>query len=186
MDFKLEEPRRQSKTGKKEDNEIREIFFQHWKKMRNQTEAVVGEINGWRTRMINEINTYADGQIRYLETIYTRQRTIFNQKREENISIAKALYQSKADNLFKELCNACHLLEFQVAQLEDVQYQIQRPRVIAVEEQTKENTENQSTMHTHQTSARRSQSMTNHTNAVKKDQNADSRSSYRTASHTKG
>ncbi len=192
MDFKLAEPCRRSKTGKKEENEIREIFYEHWEKMKSQTEAVMNDINAWRLRTNNEINAYADEQIRKLQTIYSRQRAIFDQEREEKISIAKNFHQSKSnypstvDDTFNELCKTWRSLEFQVAQLEHSQYQIPRPRVIAIGDQTQGNKQNQSNTHTHGFEDRRVKSTINETNVSEKDRDNNSRSSVQSRSNETG
>jgi hypothetical protein len=189
MDFKLVEPCRRSKTGKKEENEIREIFYEHWEKMKNQTEAVMNDINAWRSRMNNEINAYADEQIRKLQTIYNHQRAIFDQERDEKISIAKNFHQSKSnspstvDDTFNGLCGTWRLLEYQVAQLENVQYQIQRPRVIPIGDQTQGNKQNQSNTHAHGFEYRRAKSMINNTNVTEKHGSSNSRSCFESLSN---
>jgi hypothetical protein len=164
------------KKGKKEDNEIRQIFFEHWEKIKNQTETVMNDINAWRSRMITEINTYANEQIHALEAIYNHQREIFDQKRDENISIAIDLQKSKGNDVFEDLCKVCRLLQYQVARLEDVQYQTQRPRVIAIEDQTEGSTQNQSNTHAAGSQGSRMESTTNKTNVMEKDGSNSSRS----------
>jgi hypothetical protein len=176
MEFKLDEPCRHSKTGKKEDNEIREIFYGHWKKMKNQTETVMNDVNAWRSRMTNEINTYADKQIRALEVIYNRQREIFDRKRDEKISIAVDLRKSKTNDAFEDLYNACRLLQYQVARLEHVQHEIKRPRVIAIRNQAEGSTQNQSNTHAHESEDSRMESTTNKTNVTEKRGSNSSRS----------
>jgi hypothetical protein len=182
MDFKLVEPCRRSKTGKKEENDIREIFYEHWEKMKNRTKLVMDGINTWRSQTIDEINTYAEQQIRQLQIIYNHQREIFDQERDEKISIAKSFQQSKSNSpstvndTFNGLCGTWRLLEFQVAQLENVQYQIQRPRVIAIGDQTQGNKQNQSNTHAHGFEDRRAKSMINNTNVTEKHGRSNSRS----------
>jgi hypothetical protein len=192
MSFNFDEPCRRSKTGKKEENDIREIFYEHWEKMKNQTKVALDGINAWRSQTIDEINTHADEQIRQLQTIYSRQRAIFEQKREENISSAKLFQQSKsnsqsnANDTFNEVCNVCRSLEFQVAQLEHIQYQIKRPRVIPIGDQGRGNKQNQSNTHAHGFEDRQARSTINKTNMPEKDRDNNSRSSVQSQSNGTG
>jgi hypothetical protein len=147
MNIVLTDPIRYSYISNREGNEIREIFYQHWEKMKNQMKGVIDEINMWRFRSIQDINSYANEQVRILQADYNHQRDIFDQKREENLGIAKAYHQTKQTNLFKELIIACRSLEFQVAQLVYIRNQNNRPKVITVEDETR--TKKQDTTNRH-------------------------------------
>jgi hypothetical protein len=118
------------------ENEIREIFFQHWEKARDQMTATVNEIDAWRHKFIAYINNHADEQIRNLGDDYDRQRLSLDEKREENLDTTRAYYGAQNVELFNELRNACRSLAFQVAQLEYVNGTMNGPRVITVQEQT--------------------------------------------------
>ncbi|CAF3161888.1 unnamed protein product [Rotaria sp. Silwood2] len=133
----LAEPCRQSRSSGKEENEIRKIFYQHWEKLKNRMEEDIVGINEWRSRSIQEIKSYADEQIRILKFDYDNQRRIFDEKRTQNLELAKVYRESREKELFSELCTACQSLQFQVAQLENVVYEKSRPKVITVEEQMK-------------------------------------------------
>jgi hypothetical protein len=133
----LDKPCRHSINSSREENEIREIFHNHWERMKIQMKTTIDDINKWRSQSIEEINQYADKQVRILKNYYDQQRTIFDKSRDENLDAAKAFHTSKQSHLFNELRNACGLLQFQVAQLETVWAQEERPRVITPEEQTR-------------------------------------------------
>jgi hypothetical protein len=132
MNIDLTDPIRHSFVSNKEENEIREIFYRHWEKMKNQMKIVINGISEWRSRSILDINSYADEQIHILQADYNQQRGIFDKKREDNLGIAKSYHQAKRTDLFNELRIECQSLEFQVAQLEYVQNQNKRPWVITV------------------------------------------------------
>ncbi|CAF5162282.1 unnamed protein product, partial [Rotaria sp. Silwood1] len=95
----------------------------------------IEKISSWRSQSIQEIKSYADEQIRILKADYDHQRRIFDEKRVENLELAKVYHSSKQKELCDELYNACRSLDFQVTQLEYVVIQQQRPKVIAIEEQ---------------------------------------------------
>jgi hypothetical protein len=183
MVFDFGEPGRHKIRGNKEENEIREIFYQHWEKMKNSTKMIIDEINKWRSRTIDKINMHADEQLRRLQIDYDRQRAIFDKKREDTISIAKAYSQSKANDQFKDLYNECRLLEFQVAQLEFLRDQSQSPRVIIVEDQRRGNKPNHSNTHAPVFDDRRVRSMMDNTNATEKHGGNNSRSSFQSPSN---
>jgi hypothetical protein len=134
MSIVLNDPSRFTLFGSKEEDKIREIFYQHWEKMKNQMKMIIDVINMWRSQSIEAINSYAAEQIRILQTDYSQQRGIFDQKLEENVETANAYHKTKQIDPFQELCIACRSLEFQLAQLEYVQNQNERPKVITVEE----------------------------------------------------
>ena len=48
MNIDLSDPTRYQFMSSKEENEIREIFHQHWEKMKNQVKAVLNGISVWR------------------------------------------------------------------------------------------------------------------------------------------
>lgn len=134
MVFQLVDPRRSIRMGNKEENEIREIFFRHWEKMKSQIQENINEINNWCGRNILKIEQYSKDQISRLQIDFKRQRAAFDQSRKEHLEIAKAYSEKKADEPLKDLYNACKKLEFQVAQLGYVQYKTKYPMVQTVED----------------------------------------------------
>jgi len=135
MNIVLDDPSRSTFFGSKEENKIREIFYQHWEKMKNQMKMIIDIINTWRSQTIDAINSYAAEQLRILQADYSQGRSIFDQKLEENVEIAKAYHQTKQIDPFQELCMQCRSLQFQLAQLDYVQNHNECPKVITVEEQ---------------------------------------------------
>jgi hypothetical protein len=85
---------------------------------------------------IQQVNTDTHEQMRILKDDYDGQRLVFDRMRGEHLETITAYNALKQSDLFHELRDACQLLEFQVAQLEYVKNEIQRPKVIVVEEQT--------------------------------------------------
>ena len=138
MVFQLADPRRNILMGNKDENEIREIFYKHWDKMKNQIQEKIDEITKWRSRNILRIEQYAKDQMLRLEQDCTRQRHILDKSRRDHLEIARAYSQKKADEPFKQLCNACNKLQFQIAQLDYVQYQTKYPTVLTVKDLKRE------------------------------------------------
>ena len=136
MSTVLAKPCRHGRITSKEENEIREIFYQHWEKMKNQMKKSIDKINRWRSQNVQDINLYADEQISILQRDYELQGGIFNRKRVENLDTAKIYHNNKQIDLFNELSAACRALEFQVAQLMYFSTTVERVRVITVEQQT--------------------------------------------------
>jgi hypothetical protein len=126
------------------ENEIREIFFHHWEKLKDQMIAGVNAINSWRQKFIEDINKHAEEQIRTLAEDYDRQRVSFYEKYEENLDTTRAYCSAQNLELFNELHNACRLLEFQVAQLESVTGTMTGIKVITVQEQIERKKKEQS------------------------------------------
>jgi hypothetical protein len=140
----LNPPGREFFNGGKEANEIREIFYQHWEKMKNQMIMTHNEINKWRDRCITEINKYADEQIRIINDDYDRQRQVFEERRRDNIDTAIAcVHRTTAEaDLFDQLRNECRRLQFDVAKLENVKVGMDYIKVITVDDQLKKKREN--------------------------------------------
>lgn len=122
-------PCRRSHFTSKEENEIREIFYQHWETMKKQMDASIEKIQEWRHQSIQEIKSYSEEQIRIVRDDYDSLRQIFDHHRDENLETAKAYHNSKEKNLFDELSIACRSLKFQVAQLDFTSDQKTRPKV---------------------------------------------------------
>jgi hypothetical protein len=140
----LNPPGRNVYGGRKEENEIREIFYQHWEKMKNQVFMTHNEIIKWRDYCITEINKYADEQIRILNGDCDRQRQVFEERRRENIDTATAYvdHTTAEANLFDQLRNECRRLQFDIATLETIKVDMDYIKVITVEDQIKKKREN--------------------------------------------
>jgi len=139
-----EPPSRKAFNSSKEENTIREIFYRHWEKMKDQMLWARDEINRWRQKSTADINTYADQQIRILNDYCARQRHAFEESRRANIDIAAAYahHATQQSGLFDQLREACSKLEFQMAKLEIIKSSIDYIRVITVEDHTKNNYNN--------------------------------------------
>lgn len=135
MNINLNEPCRWLSDSTTAENEIREIFFKHWEKLRDRFILNVNEINAWRQRLIEHTNQYADEQIRILADDFQLQRVSFDEKREENLDTTRAYCGVQNVELFTELCCACRSLEFQVAQLENINGTMVGIKVVTVSEQ---------------------------------------------------
>jgi hypothetical protein len=144
MSNSLESPGRKVFNSSKEENAIREIFYQHWEKMKNEMTRTSDEINRWRQKSIADINKHAEQEIQILNNYYARQRSVFDETRRANIDIATAYVQhvTKQSDLFGQLRDACSKLEFQVAKLEMVRGDMDYIKVITVEDYTKKMHEN--------------------------------------------
>ncbi|CAF2579673.1 unnamed protein product [Rotaria sp. Silwood2] len=103
--------------------------------MKNHLILTVNEINKWRQKVIDDVNNYAEEQIRILAEDFQRQRLNLDEKREENIDTTRACYAARNIDLFQELLNECRSLEFQVTQLEFVTGEMQGLKIITVSEQ---------------------------------------------------
>ena len=134
MNIHLVDPRRHMFMGNKDENEIREIFYQHWEKMKAEIKQMVDQINEWRSARLKEIDFYADEQIRRLATDYSIQRTALDESRRENLETARAFSQSKTDDALKELSDTCKTLKFQVAQLDYARHHSNYPIILTVED----------------------------------------------------
>ena len=86
----LKSPGRDIFNSSKEENTIREIFYQHWKKMKEQMTITNDDINNWRHKCIAEINNYVDQYIQILKNDYDQQRNVFDESRRPNIDTAAA------------------------------------------------------------------------------------------------
>ena len=126
-------PHRWLPDGTNEENEIRTIFYLHWEKAMNNYRESVNQINAWRQAIISYIHKYADEQIGILTTEYDRQRVSFDGKYQENVALARD-YGAQNAELFKEIRNACQLLEFHIVQLEALKVTMESFRVITSEE----------------------------------------------------
>jgi len=138
------EPCRWSPDSTNAENEIREIFVQHWEKLKNQMIAKVNELNTWRQKFIEYVNKYVDEQILNLSADYDRQRLGLDQACEENLDTTRAYCTAQNIDLFNELRDACRSLEFQVAQLEYINGTVNVLKVITVQEQMERKKKEQS------------------------------------------
>jgi hypothetical protein len=143
----LEPPNRKSYNSSKEENALREIFYQHWEKMKNQMGRTTEEINQWRKKSIEDINKYADRQIQILHDFYNRQRGVFDEHRRANIDTATSYvhYGVKESEMFDQLRSACSTLGFQMAKLETIRGKMDIIKVITVDNQRKTKQDNSMT-----------------------------------------
>ncbi|CAF1544828.1 unnamed protein product [Rotaria magnacalcarata] len=139
MNINLNEPCRWLSDSTDAENEIRQIFYNHWEKLKDHLIAGVNEINAWRQRLLDDINNYANEQIRVLAEDYERQRLSLDVKREENLDTTRAYCGIQSVDLFTELHNACQSIEFQVAQLESINVTMRAIKVITISEQIERN-----------------------------------------------
>jgi hypothetical protein len=140
----LEPPSRKGFNSSKEANTIREIFYQHWEKMKDQIVRTRDEIYRWRQISIEHINKHVDQEIQTLNDYYARQRYAFDDSRRANIDTATAYayHGAKQSDLFDQICHACTTLEFQMAKLETIQSSMEYVKVIIVQDLTKKKHEN--------------------------------------------
>jgi hypothetical protein len=186
MNTTLTDPWRRTPISSKEENEMREIFYQHWKKMKNQMKTSIDVINLWRSQSIQEINSHANEQVRIFQADFKLQRGIFDKKREDSLNIAKAYHQAKQNDLFKELYNECQLLEFQVAQLEYIRNENERPNVVIAEEQTRRNKQDKTNTHVDAFEDYRTEPIIEDANVTEKNGGNISRSSVNSKSNDTG
>jgi len=140
----LESPSRKVFNSSKEENAIREIFYQHWEKIKDQMVSTKEEINRWREISIARINKHADQQIQTLNDYYARQRYAFDDSRRANIDTATAYVQhgAKQPDLIDQLYHACRKLEFQIAKLETIKADMDYIKVITGQDLAKKKYEN--------------------------------------------
>jgi hypothetical protein len=138
-----EPPSRKLNGSSKEENTIREIFYQHWEKINNKMDKASRDINSWRHKSIDLINKYADQQIRILTDDYNRQRVVFDENRRTNIDTAATYisHPAKQSDPFVQLRNACSKLEFQVSELEIIKDGMDYIKVMTVDDQKKKKQE---------------------------------------------
>jgi hypothetical protein len=107
--------------------------------MKGQMTITNNDIDKWRHKCIAEINNYADQQIQILKDDYDQQRSVFDESRGANLDAAAAYvsHVPKQLDLFNQLHDECCKLEFQVAKLETIWVNIDRIKVITVENQMK-------------------------------------------------
>jgi hypothetical protein len=135
MSTSLNEPRAEQPSSSNKEIEIRELFSRHCKTLKCQMIMTIINIETWRHEHVKAIDRYVDEQKSILQADYDRQQREFNEKYEETLDIASAYHTAQQLDLFNQLRNECRLLEFQVAQLENVQAEMKFPKVITVEEQ---------------------------------------------------
>ncbi|CAF1040735.1 unnamed protein product [Rotaria sp. Silwood1] len=115
--------------------EIHNIFHQHWVTLDEKRRSTIEEIDQWRLQWEKSITKYADKQKVLLNDTYDRLRRTFDKKYKENVETANAYHSAQQLELFKELRDACQVLEFQVAKLEYLKMEMKYPEVIDMEEQ---------------------------------------------------
>jgi hypothetical protein len=177
MNTLLNAPCRWQPDSTNAENEIREIFFQHWDKLKNHFIAMVNEINKWREKVIEDANKYADEQIRILADDYNRQQLSIDEKREENLDTTRAYAGANSIDLFDELRKECKLLEFQMAQLESVSGTLTGHRVITVQEQIEKMKREKSDASKLENDKSEGKSITEQTSTKQDNRNADGDSS---------
>ncbi|CAF1934672.1 unnamed protein product [Rotaria magnacalcarata] len=116
-------------------NKIDKIFYQHWKILNNEREKSIETINQWHHDWNKRIEKHAEEQKVLIINDYERLRPVFDEKYKENVEIANTYHHAQHLELFKELCDECKSLKFQVAMLQLVQRETEYPQVVTVEEQ---------------------------------------------------
>ena len=129
------EPNRGSHMRNKEGNDVREIFYEHWEKMKAKRTHAFKKIQRWRQNTIEETNKYAEEQIRILDEDCDRQRVRFDEERAAKISERCDLNAPKQLKLIEQLLETCRSLKFQVAKVDILKHEMEKPRVRTVAEQ---------------------------------------------------
>ena len=114
---------------------VRQIFYQHWKKMAEQLQATARSIENWRQATTEQIKKYADDQMRILGEDYDRQRLVLDRKCEESLDLMRSCCSNETIDLFHDMQNTWRAIEFQVAQLGNVRGTLEGPMVITVHQQ---------------------------------------------------
>ena len=123
-------------------DKIHDIFYQHWEVLNKERQALIDTINNWCSDQKKQINKYAEEQTVRLNENYNRLRHVFDEKHKENLETANAFHHAQQLDLFNELRDVCQSLKFQVSTLEFCKYEMERPKVIILEEQVeKKNSE---------------------------------------------
>ncbi|CAF1349606.1 unnamed protein product [Adineta ricciae] len=117
------------------ENTIREIFFRHWEKMKDELLVAGDQINTWRQTMINDINKYADELLHALANDFNRFKISCQQQCDEHLEMTYAYHEVQNVELFNEICENCRSLKFQLARLESVTNQVHCYRIVTIEEQ---------------------------------------------------
>jgi uncharacterized coiled-coil protein SlyX len=100
-----------------------------------ERQKTIEGINKWRHDLEEHISKYADEQRALINDHYDRQRSILNEKRIENLEIANAFQDARQIARLNEICEACRLLEFQVATLKFSNYEMEQPEIVIVDKQ---------------------------------------------------
>ena len=106
------------------ENRIREIFFHHWEKMKDEFLAAVNQINTWRQTMINDTNRHADDLLHALASDFNRFKTNCQQQCDENLEKTDVYHGVQNVELFNELYESCRSVKFQLARLESVRSEL--------------------------------------------------------------
>ncbi|CAF0995639.1 unnamed protein product [Adineta ricciae] len=117
------------------ESTIREIFFRHWEKMKDEFLAAGNQINIWRQTMINDTNKYADELLHALANDFNRFKSSCQQQCDENLAKAYAYHEIQNVELYNELCESCRSLKFQLARLESATGELHSYRIVTIEEQ---------------------------------------------------
>ena len=91
-------------------------------------------IRTWCGMAIASIQRHAAEQIGILEEDFKRQQHVFNEAREENLDTFQTWTEAQEFGLRAELSYQCRLLEFQVAQLENVNCLMEYPHIVTAAE----------------------------------------------------
>ena len=108
---------------------IHEIFSQHLNALENQRQTAIDTIDGWYHQMEQELRKRMNVQKDRINEHYNSIRPIFDEKYQENLDLATAYHKAQNGELFEELQDACRSLTIQVATLEFVKGELERPRV---------------------------------------------------------
>jgi hypothetical protein len=115
-------------------NELQEIFDRHWKMLSSQMIMSTMNIRTWCEMAVASIQRHAEEQIGILEDDFKRQQQDFHEAREENSDTFQAWTEAQEFGLRAELSYQCRLLQFQVAQLENVKCVMEYPHIVTAAE----------------------------------------------------
>jgi hypothetical protein len=133
----LIEPNRRKHLPYFEGDDVREIFYKHWEKMKKKRTNTINDIQEWRDSIIEQIKRHAEEQIRILDDDYNRQRVRFDEERKKKISERCDPAASKQSDHCERFLETCRLLKFKVAKLELIKCEVDYATVITVDAQMK-------------------------------------------------
>ena len=133
----MTEPNRGAYPSYFEGDDVREIFYEHWEKMVKKRARTIDDIREWRDKNIAEIKRHAEDQMRILVDDYNRQRVRFDEERNKKLDEGCRPTVSKQSHLREKFLETCRSLKFQVAKLEQIKCEIERPVVKTVDDLVK-------------------------------------------------
>jgi hypothetical protein len=122
------------------ENDIQYLLDRHRHTLTSTYAMININIDTWRLRTIEQINSHAMELVDCLDKDYQCQMGHFEQIIEDNLETARAYSLAEKADLFVELHEQCRQMKYCVAQLENIRIQIDLPHILTVENQRERQT----------------------------------------------